>query len=242
MMQSIHLKDVTYTIQQQPIIHELSLNIHAGDWVDITGTKGAGKTTLLHLMIGGLQPDQGTVELLGQPTSPKQPSILRQIGYVPEQADIRATLSALEYLAVVAGMYGIEEKPARHQALTWLTEMNLEEVMMQPLARLNDTQQLKVMIAASLIHNPNVILWDNVFARLDQSTSKWLVVLLQQLIQQEKTVITTSEQPLIGCTRLITFEHGMIIQEDHQNDEQINQSSANIRAKVQRMIEIMQPI
>jgi zinc transport system ATP-binding protein len=159
----ITLHDVSFSYNGEPTLEHITLDVLPGDYVGVIGPNGGGKTTLIKLMLGLLQPKNGTIKLWDADQSEfKQ---WHKIGYVPQRAgtsDFRLPITVKEVVGF--GRVGDKPRVSRHTDRTAVQEA-MERVGIADLAtrRLNDLsggQQQKVFIAKALAAEPEVLVLD----------------------------------------------------------------------------------
>jgi len=127
----------------------------------LLGSNGAGKSTLMRCVLGLLAPDSGTTRVLGRDPLRTSRAILQAIGYVPDQADVYPWMTLHDLFRFL-----------RPQFPTWSDERarrlaeRLDAPLAQPFASMSRGEAAKAMLAASLAHDPSLVLVDEAFARL----------------------------------------------------------------------------
>ncbi|MFM7103536.1 MAG: metal ABC transporter ATP-binding protein [Verrucomicrobiota bacterium] len=167
---ALQVRDLRVVLGQQEVLRGVHLTIPRGQIVAIIGPNGSGKTTLLRCLLG-LQPARtGRVELLGEPVGP---AVLRRVGYVPQRLQLERafSLSVREFLAVRAAatrLWFWRPHRATDDALAdSLAELGLADLLDRPLAGLSGGQLQRVLIAFSLLRDPELLLLDEPTAGVD---------------------------------------------------------------------------
>ena len=159
----IELKDVSFSFGKEPVLTNINLNVHRGDYVGIIGPNGSGKTTLLKIMIGLLKPDSGSVKLE-----------VSKIGYVPQKATyFESSFPVTVWEVVMMGRYsqrgllrtvrredGQAVKDALEEVGMWESRDNL-------IHDLSGGEQQRVLIARALASQPEIIFLDELFIFFD---------------------------------------------------------------------------
>jgi putative ABC transport system ATP-binding protein len=197
-------------------VRDVSLAVAPGEVVLIMGPSGSGKTTLL-LMLGALlKPTEGTIRLNGVVLSalPEQrlPDIrLRQFGFIFQDFNLLAALTALENVAIVAELTGMRRGPAHDKALALLTELGLGERVRFLPEKLSGGEKQRVAIARALVNDPALILADEPTANLDSKIGREIMRLLQRIArEQRRSVVIVSHDQRIKeiADRVLWLEDG----------------------------------
>jgi putative ABC transport system ATP-binding protein len=199
-------------------LKQVTLQIHQGEHIALTGPSGAGKTTLLYLL--GLMdlPTRGTLSLLGRNPAvltDKERSSLRgkTIGFVFQSFNLLPQLKAWENVALPLKYAGLNKTEQRIQALVMLERVGLAERSEHYPTELSGGQEQRVAIARALIINPSIILADEPTGNLDTSTSEQILKLLDTIHAAGATIVTVTHSVDIAqrADRIISIVDGQII-------------------------------
>lgn len=180
----IELVDVSFSYGAEPTLQHLNLSILPGEYVGVIGPNGGGKTTLMKLLLGLLEPQQGTVKLFGTPA--KKFRDRHKIGYVPQRIgsnDFRLPITVLE--VVRFGAPNGNEQKARAS----LAQLGIADLANRRIAELSGGQQQKVYIAKALAAQPEVIILDEPTAGVDVKAQDDFYQLLASLNKQHGLTI-----------------------------------------------------
>ncbi|MBS0615632.1 MAG: ABC transporter ATP-binding protein [Verrucomicrobia bacterium] len=190
MPKAIELQGVTFGYDLRlPVVEDVDLSIATGEFIAIFGPNGGGKTTLLKLLMGFIQPQKGSISILG-----KTPEEARsEIGYVPQFAsfDKQFPISALE--VVMMGALSLPRKMATERALKALKQVNLESLAHQPFGTLSGGQAQRVLIARALTTAPRLLLLDEPTASIDMETEREIYTLLLELRKKMTILMVTHD-------------------------------------------------
>lgn len=182
----IECTDICFSYGNQPILHNVTLAIHQGDYLGIVGPNGGGKTTLLKIMIGLLSAECGSVKLFG--TDIKQFKDWWKIGYVPQKAThfdphFPATVLEVVRMGTFAkrGLFHMSTQEDTTQAMHALQKVEMSDFANHPIGDLSTGQQQRVFIARALVSNPEVIFLDEPTTGVDEATQKEFYELLRTL-------------------------------------------------------------
>lgn len=192
----------SYQMGEQPVqaLRGVSLDIHRGDYISITGPSGSGKSTLMHI-IGALDtPTNGTVLLDGMNIAHLDDDTLsrlrgKKIGFVFQSFNLVPTLNAVENVELPLIFQGVNSHERREKAESILRAVGLGDRMYHRPTQLSGGEQQRVAIARALAVDPQVILADEPTGNLDSKTGAEVIALLEDLHHQGKTFIMVTHEP-----------------------------------------------
>jgi ABC-2 type transport system ATP-binding protein len=155
----------------------------------LLGPNGAGKTTLLHMMAGFLAPSRGSVTVNGQPTW-HNPSVYRHLGLVSEKEAVHGFLSAREFVAASARLHKLPDPEAAAQRALDLVEMTGAQD--RRIDTYSKGMRQRTRVAASLVHDPGVLLLDEPFNGMDPRQRLHMMELLDRLGLEGRTILFSS--------------------------------------------------
>lgn len=188
----LRLKNVTMTYGVKRVLNGINLEVERGQIIGYIGPNGAGKSTTVKIMLGLIQDYEGQVEIFGTDIASGDTSYKRRIGYVPEQAELYDTLTAMEYLVFSGELYGLDRKFAEEKAQKLMEEFELGEVLHSRISSFSKGMKQKVLIISSLLHNPDLLFFDEPLSGLDANSMMIIREMLAQLAAQGKTIFYSS--------------------------------------------------
>ncbi len=199
----ILLQNLTKTFGTQVAVAGLSFEIPAGQIVGFLGPNGAGKSTTLKMLTGMLEPTSGTATICGHDLRTEPIEVKRRVGFVPESGAVFESLSGLEYLVMVAALYGIRESDAvpRIRQFIAFFDLSFETLTDKLLGAYSKGMRRKVVITAALLHNPPVVFFDEPLDGLDANAAVGFKALIQTLAREGKTIVYSSRTFWIGRSR-----------------------------------------
>lgn len=198
-------------------VDDVSFRVKPGEILGYLGPNGAGKTTTIKILAGLLEPTSGSIFYQGEDVRRKMTAFKRIIGYVPEEPAVYPHLSALEYLELVGRLRGLHEKLLEKKITGLLDVFQLSTDMYSPISTYSKGMTQKVLLAAALLHDPEVLLLDEPLAGLDVATSLVIKDLLKELAQQGKIIIFSSHILEVVekiCSRVIIIHQGKVVADD----------------------------
>jgi ABC-2 type transport system ATP-binding protein len=175
-----------------PAVRDVTLTAAPGDVVGLLGPNGSGKSTTVKMIVGLLTPTRGQVRWQGQNISDNLLPYQEIVGYVPEEPKLYAYLSAVEYLELIGGLRQIPAKTLTRRIERYLELFGLASDRYTPLSAFSKGMRQKVLIAAALIHDPQIILLDEPNSGLDVASTLILRTLVRTLAARGKIIIYSS--------------------------------------------------
>lgn len=188
----LEMKDVHKVFGQNHVLKGVNLSVHAGEIIGYIGPNGAGKSTTVKMILGMIPMKRGEIRLFGEPISEEDPSYKRRIGYVPENAELYETLSAKEYLSFVGGLYGLSEEEIHQKSVAMMEALGIKEALHHRLSSFSKGMRQKVLIISSLLHDPDILFWDEPLNGLDANSVQIVKEILAQLKADGKTIFYSS--------------------------------------------------
>ena len=191
-------------------VDHLSFEVEQGEIFGLLGPNGAGKTTTIRVVMDILQPDEGTVQVLGQP--PGQANA--RVGYLPEERGLYRNLKVLDNLVYLAELKGMSRSSARERAMHLLERIQLEEWASRKVRDLSQGMQQRLQFVASLIHDPKVLFLDEPFQGLDPVNVERIKEFMAELHREGKTIILSTHQMSMVealCDRILLIHQGRAV-------------------------------
>ncbi len=198
-------------------VHKSNFQVDEGEIVAIIGPNGAGKTTTLKMICSLLKPSAGSIEFKGFDYKKDIEKIKQLIGFVPEESAIYEDMTAKEYLLFFSDLYKIPRKTALKKIKSLLKELEMNYPDRQ-LGNMSKGMKRKVLIARSLINDPEILIYDEPASGLDPHTTNFILNYILDLKKKNKTIIFTAHnlhQVEFVCDRVIIMDKGKIKLDDY---------------------------
>jgi ABC-2 type transport system ATP-binding protein len=210
----LEVSHLTKRYRSIPSIEDVNFRIEPGEIVGYLGPNGSGKSTTVKIITGLLQPNEGCVLFEGKDIREDMIRFRAALGYVPEEAHIYTYLSGLEYLQLVGRLRGLEERIIERKANRMLKLLGLESWRYSPISFYSKGMKQRVLIAAALMHNPRLLVFDEPLSGLDVVSARLFKDLLQELAAQGKAILYISHVLEVVeqvCNRVIVIAKGKIL-------------------------------
>ena len=200
----------------QLAVDTLSFEIPPGQIVGFLGPNGAGKSTTLKMLTGMLEPTSGSATICGFNLKTAPIEVKKHVGFVPESGAVFESLTGLEYLEMVAALYGIPQNAARVRIKQFITffDLSFETLTDKLLGAYSKGMRRKVVITSALLHNPPVVFFDEPLDGLDANAAVGFKALIQTLAREGKTIVYSSHILDVVervCHRVIIIDKGKLI-------------------------------
>ena len=200
-------------------VNDVTMSIRRGEIYGILGANGSGKSTLIRLMSTLLTLEGGRIEVHGHDVEREEMAVKRLINRVSVDAAFFKKLSPLENLAYAAGLYGLEQKSARAEAIAILARLGVgEKRLKRPLEQMSRGMQQKVAIARALLTSPTVLLLDEPTTGLDPRSKLDVQTFIEEVRDTHDATIVLTTHDLAEaerlCDRIALINDGRIVAED----------------------------
>jgi ABC-2 type transport system ATP-binding protein len=199
------------------VVDGVSFVVRPGEVLGYLGPNGAGKTTTLRMLAGLLRPSSGEVFYDGRRVGTDTAAYKRRLGYVPEQSEIYPHLSALDYLFLVGRLRGLPERTLAGRAMEFLEILGLDDDRYAAIGAFSKGMRQKVLLAAALLHDPDILLLDEPLSGLDVTTGLVIRELILKLAAEGKIIIYSSHVLEVAekvCSRVIILYQGRVVADD----------------------------
>ncbi|MBM3734660.1 MAG: ABC transporter ATP-binding protein [Acidobacteria bacterium] len=213
----LELREVRKHFAGIPAVDRVTFNVHPGEVTGYLGPNGSGKSTTMKMIAGLMEPTDGEILYRGQPVRSDLIGFKRVLGYVPEEAHLYPHLSGHEYLTLVSQLREIPAKVAGEKIDGLLRLLSLTGDRHSPISNYSKGMRQKILLAAALMHDPEVILLDEPFSGLDAATALILRSLIQELARRGKVILFSShelETVERVSTRVIILHRGKVAADD----------------------------
>lgn len=214
MQPAISTRRLTKVYRDRTIaVNDMSLDIPQGVVFGLLGPNGAGKTTTLRLLLGLQRPTAGYAEVLGHRCGANAVAVRRLIGYLPTNPKLPGTLRPIEYLDLLGQMCGLPADVRKPRLTSLLRAVGLLGVTNQLIQTLSTGETTRLGIAASLVADPPLLIWDEPTAGLDPAARRFTLDLIQELGKERTVLVATHVLSDIDqvCSHVGVMQEGRMI-------------------------------
>jgi heme exporter protein A len=186
----IEVKKLVKRFGLKTVLRGLDFEVQPGEFVALLGPNGAGKTTFLRILASLSRPSMGQVNIAGYDLPKQAAEVRARLGVVSHMPLLYNDLTAEENLRFYARMYGLQNSEERITEV--LTMVGLEKRRRDLVSTFSRGMQQRLAIGRAVLHDPDVMLFDEPYTGLDQDASAMLDKVLQTVAKQGRTVVMTS--------------------------------------------------
>jgi ABC-2 type transport system ATP-binding protein len=211
---ALRFESVTFRYSTAEVLHGVSFHLQPGQVVGLLGPNGAGKSTTLKIAAGMLTPASGSVSVAGLPLPARAVDVKQRVGYVPETAVLFDSLSGQEFLELCGRLHDVPEDLLQSRIRDILETFGLTSDRVSRLDAYSKGMRQKILIAAALLHSPDLILLDEPLSGLDVNAAMLIKDLIAALAAQGKAVLYSSHVLDVVervCDRVLIIYEGRLV-------------------------------
>jgi ABC-2 type transport system ATP-binding protein len=213
----LEARNLTRRFSGVTAVRDVSFQIVPGEILGYLGPNGSGKTTTVNMLVGLLEPTSGTVLFRGADIRDDLVAYRTRLGYVPEEPSLYPFLTAREYLQLVGRLRRLDAPTIERRSRNLLQLFGLDCDGYSPLRSYSKGMRQKVLISAALMHNPDVLIFDEPLSGLDVSAAMVVRCLFRALADSGKTILYSShvlEAVEKLCSRVVVLNRGEMVAND----------------------------
>ena len=213
-LEALRVENVWKKYGSNQALRGTSFSVKAGERLALLGPNGAGKTTLIRTMCGRIRPDSGRVLLFDRPI--QEPSVLQQLGVIPQDLAIYPDLTARENLECFGRLHGLRSTRLKDRvdwALDWI---GLTDRAHDLTSKFSGGMKRRVNIACGVLHKPRVLLLDEPTVGVDPQSRQRIFDMLDELHLQGTSIVLTThhlDEAEQRSDRIVIVDHGQVIAE-----------------------------
>jgi ABC-2 type transport system ATP-binding protein len=210
----LRFERVTKIFQQRQIaVADVCFQVPGGSTVGLLGANGSGKSTSIRMALGLITPTSGMVEVFGERMHPGAKALRQRLGFLSDEPAFPKDLNAIQYLTFVGNCFGLERVEQKARIGTLLRAVGLIEDAGRRIGAYSTGMKTRLGVAASLMNDPELLIWDEPTAGLDPISRMQTLDLLEKL-RGNKTVLLSSH--ILGdidrvCDRLLILNKGQLL-------------------------------
>jgi ABC-2 type transport system ATP-binding protein len=213
----LELRNVSKRFFGSLAVDNVSFRAHSGEVTGYLGPNGSGKSTTIKMIVGLIDMTSGEISFNGHSIQRDVIAWKRRLGYVPEEPHLYAHLSGLEYLVMVGQLRDLPARPTADRIDGLLRLLALHDDRHVAVSAYSKGMRQKVLLAAALLHNPDLLLLDEPFSGLDVGSALVLRSVIQELAGRGKVVLFSShelETVERVCSHVVILHCGKVVADD----------------------------
>jgi ABC-2 type transport system ATP-binding protein len=197
-------------------LDRVDFQVRRGEILGYLGPNGSGKSTTVNAVVGLIEPSAGSLWLDGRRMSDDVVAYKRRIGYVPEEPHLYTHLTATEYLMLVGRLRGLAEGTLARKVPALLRLLLLWDSRYAVMTAYSKGMRQRVLLAAALLHNPDLLVLDEPFSGLDVTAGLLFRTLLRLFVAADRMVLFSTHRFDVVeqlCSRVLILSDGHIAAE-----------------------------
>jgi ABC-2 type transport system ATP-binding protein len=208
----IEFRDLEKSYGEVRALRGVSASIESGQIVGLLGPNGAGKSTAMRILVGYLLPTAGSVRVAGIDVTQDPLAVQQRIGYLPESAPIYGEMLVQEFLRFVADMRGLGPGTGRKGIIDAVEHCGIGAVLTRPIGHLSKGYRQRVGLAATILHDPEILILDEPTTGLDPNQIVEIRELIRKMGRTKTVILSTHILPEVEatCNRAMILIDGQI--------------------------------
>jgi ABC-2 type transport system ATP-binding protein len=217
MMKEIVLKvsNITKQFKDTVAVDQVSFELRAGEIIGLLGPNGAGKTTTINMILGILEPSEGTIEVFGQNLKKSRSAINQQTNFAAVYAHMPDNLTIWQNLYVFGKLYEVKKLKEKINAL--IKDFDLEKFTQTKAGLLSSGERSRLSLAKSVINEPSLLFLDEPTASLDPSVAEEIREKIMAYAKNNQAAVLWTSHNMkeieTVCDRVLFMSHGKILLE-----------------------------
>lgn len=200
------------------VLKGVDIKVKPGEIIGYIGPNGAGKSTTVKIILGMVSAYEGDVLIFGENIKDNPVGYKTKVGYVPEIATLYDSLSGYEYIDFIGRLYGLDQVAIEEKGQEMFELFGITEAFHNRISSYSKGMKQKLMIIASLIHNPDILFFDEPINGLDANSVMIFKALLKKLSDSGKTIFYSSHIMEVVekiSDRIIVLNDGVVVADGH---------------------------
>lgn len=213
----LEVRGLTKRYHRIPAVENVNFIVRPYEILGYLGPNGSGKSTTVKMLTGLIEPSDGEIFYQGQNIQHDLVGYKRRLGYVPEEPHLYPHLTGREYLQLVARLRGLPRNMVEPKIDTFLRLLSLYEHRYSQLGSYSKGMRQKILISAALLHDPEILIFDEPFSGLDVTAAMVFRGLLRGLAEAGKVVLYSSHVLEVVekvCSNVLILRKGKVVAYD----------------------------
>ncbi len=210
----VSVRDLKKYFGEVKAVNGIDFDIHGGEIFGLLGPNGAGKTTTIKLLLGLLEPNEGSIRVFGLDPEKDEVEIKKKVGYVSEEPLIFKSLTPKDLFNFIASIRRLDPDVASANAKEYLESLGALEYYEQLIATLSHGNKQKIQVVASILHEPDLLILDEPIAGLDAKSVRVVKEILDIHLEKGGSVLFSTHIMEIAqelCDRIAIINKGKIV-------------------------------
>ena len=213
-MTILEINDLVKSFNGLTALDRVNINIEKEEFFGLLGPNGAGKSTLMNCIVGFISFESGEIKVRDVNIDEQNLNYRMDIGYVPQEISLYQELTAYQNLIIFGGFYNLPKKILEERISEVLDLVQLSDRKGDTVKNFSGGMKRRLNLAASLIHDPELLLCDEPTVGVDPQSRNAIFDMLTKLNKEGKTILYTThymEEAERLCSRLAIIDYGKII-------------------------------
>ena len=210
----LHIENLTKRFGDLVAVDRLSLDVRPGDLYGFIGHNGAGKTTTLRAVAGILRYDEGTITVDGHDVEKEPIACKRLLAYIPDNPDLYAHLTGIQYLNFVADIFGVDAAVRTERIGRYADALEMTARLNELIGACSHGMKQKIALIGALVHAPRLLLLDEPFVGLDPKAAHTLKGIMRELCEAGGAIFFSTHVLEVAeklCNKIAIIKNGRLI-------------------------------
>ena len=213
----LEVRHLTKRFSRIPAVNDVSFIVRPFEVLGYLGPNGSGKTTTVNMLTGLLDPSDGEIRFDGHKITDDLIGYKRRLGYVPEIPYLYAYLSGLEYLQLAGRLRAMPDRLMNEKINSLLELFSLHGARHSQMSAYSKGMKQKILISAAILHNPDLLIFDEPLSGLDVTSALIFKHLIKALAAEGKCILYSSHVLEVVekvCTHVMILRKGQVVAHD----------------------------
>ena len=194
-------------------VDDLTFSVNRGEVLGFLGPNGAGKSTTMKMIAGFLKPDLGSVHVDGIDMARNPIEAKKRLGYLPEGIPLYGDMPVQSFLTFIASIRGFNGSQLAHRIAEVIADVQIGDVLAQPIHTLSKGYKRRVGIAQALMHDPQALVLDEPTDGLDPNQKDQIAALIEKISQKKAIILSTHILTEVEsvCNRVMIINQGKVV-------------------------------